>query len=561
MSLDGSEIAEQDVLPIQRNPFHILGVSARDNRQRIVEAAEERSLILNADLCAKARGDLTNPRSRLAAELAWLPGLSPRRAEQLVNTLAARPVVAFKGDGLPPLAEANLMASAFLVLNPALSEPLWRACIIAIAKAVEAISAETVRTDINQDRLVAGFAEVKSVEIVEEGLRERLREYRECLRKALDTLLPQKLARVATEVAEAATEGGTAHPPALIDEMIDAYAVGVHAFLSKESENIQIIIDRVRQAASAGATAVNPLLDRLEKLIRNWYAVAKPIQIVAGAKGTSHNLSREVAGSVRDLGIFLYNEHTMLEESRWIVQMLQEAFGSLPELAERVEDDSRVLDDLDRRKQRQDKIKPLMDLCTKVLEKIDVDPLGGERQGREVLDTGKRLIPTLAKVGFDSEALAEVEDVMAVTLFRCAIALGNASAKWEKPIGLLEEARALAHDKDILGRIDTNLATARQNQRLFGDLQPISSAPKLFTYNGCGLTLYGNTDPDPASGSYVATYYFVFLFVPIFPISRYRVISSGNSYRFLGKASLRAFDKLHLALSAIGILLILLFNS
>jgi hypothetical protein len=65
----------QDSLPILRNPFHVVGVCPRDNRQRIVEAAEERSLTLDADVCARARADLTNPRNRLSAELAWLPGM------------------------------------------------------------------------------------------------------------------------------------------------------------------------------------------------------------------------------------------------------------------------------------------------------------------------------------------------------------------------------------------------------------------------------------------------------------------------------------------------------
>jgi hypothetical protein len=59
----------------------------------------------------------------------------------------------------------------------------------------------------------------------------------------------------------------------------------------------------------------------------------------------------------------------------------------------------------------------------------------------------------------------------------------------------------------------------------------------------------------------MATYYFVLLFIPIFPICRYRVVFTGKLYRFLGKAPLRAFDKCHLALSLFGILLIVLFNS
>jgi hypothetical protein len=65
--------------------------------------------------------------------------------------------------------------------------------------------------------------------------------------------------------------------------------------------------------------------------------------------------------------------------------------------------------------------------------------------------------------------------------------------------------------------------------------------------------LYGNTDPKP-DGSRMATYYFVFFFIPIFPISRYRVIPTGGGYRFLGKGALRPFDYWHIAIS-IGLIL------
>jgi hypothetical protein len=560
MSLDEIASTYHEVLPVLRSPFHVLSVFARDNRQRIIEAAEEKSLTSDADACAKARGDLTNPRNRMMAELAWLPGISPRRAQQLVEGLCNDPAGAFKADGLPPLASANLMASAVLALDPALPEREWVRCIVVLAKAVDSISAEAVLADINEDRTVAGFTEVRSVEAVEEGLAERRREYRECLRKALDTLPPQKLARVATEVAEIATEGGSKHPAGIIDDMIDAYSVGAHGFLSKEAENIELLIERTRRAASSGAAAAEPFLDRLEKVIRNWYSVAKPIMLVAGAKGMAHNLSRDVALSVRSLGIFLYNEHKMLEASQRIIRILREAFGSLPELAERMDGDARDLDVLATKKVNEEKIKLLQDLCTKAVEGIDGDPLAAEGEGRNVLNAGKKLIVSLTKDGLDRASLDDLENLLAVTAYRCAIALGNGSNKWEKPISLLEEAQALAHDKDIIGRIESNLATARENHRLFRDLKPVSSAPTLYTINGCGFTVYGSSDHDSASGSYITTYYFALLFLPIFPICRYRVRSSGNGYGFIGKAPLRTFDKAHLAASLVGLLVLLILS-
>ena len=70
------------------------------------------------------------------------------------------------------------------------------------------------------------------------------------------------------------------------------------------------------------------------------------------------------------------------------------------------------------------------------------------------------------------------------------------------------------------------------------------------------LIIRGNGQRS-ATGSYLSTYYFVFLFIPIFPICRYRVTSSGDSYRFFGKAPLRSFDKWHLAIS-IGLIVLLI---
>jgi hypothetical protein len=71
---------------LHQSAFAVLGVTTRDNRKRIVELAEEKSLELDHDVCQKARSDLTNPRTRLSAEIAWLPGVSPRKATQLVET-------------------------------------------------------------------------------------------------------------------------------------------------------------------------------------------------------------------------------------------------------------------------------------------------------------------------------------------------------------------------------------------------------------------------------------------------------------------------------------------
>jgi hypothetical protein len=121
-----------------------------------------------------------------------------------------------------------------------------------------------------------------------------------------------------------------------------------------------------------------------------------------------------------------------------------------------------------------------------------------------------------------------------------------------KSEALREEALKLARDTLGAIRIEEGLAEIREaarKQRIFG--KPITSAPPLTTINGFGFTLYGHSDFDPQTQSYSTTHYFVALFLPIFPIARYRVINVGGRYRFLGKLPFRRAECWHFGISAL----------
>jgi hypothetical protein len=81
------------------------------------------------------------------------------------------------------------------------------------------------------------------------------------------------------------------------------------------------------------------------------------------------------------------------------------------------------------------------------------------------------------------------------------------------------------------------------------DLKPVLRRPRLGTVCGTGLMLIGRADEDQF-GSYLATRYFTFLFIPILPTARYRVIQQqGGTYEFLGESSLRGWAVAHVALA------------
>ena len=66
-----------------------MAVTPRDDTRKIVELAEERSLLSDVDACMKAKSILINPRKRISAEVSWLPGVNQNRADEMLMLLEA----------------------------------------------------------------------------------------------------------------------------------------------------------------------------------------------------------------------------------------------------------------------------------------------------------------------------------------------------------------------------------------------------------------------------------------------------------------------------------------
>jgi hypothetical protein len=546
------------VTTLNKSPFAVLGVTTRDDRRRIVELAEEKSLELDHELCQKARSDLTNPRTRLSAEIAWLPGVSPRKATQLVDRLLHDPLTIRQESGLPTLAHLNLMASAFETVKDSHESDDLAEFIQEVANLAEELYPEEVLRDINEDRSVSGFPEVKTVEQIEEQLSERKRYCRNAIKEALDRLPSAKLVQVMTDTVDGATLGGEDHAPGLIDDLVDSYEVETQAPLQSGAENIHKLIQSAKDAAPTGEAAVKPYVDKIEAATRSWDRIAQPIQLSAKARGTEHDLSSSLGWAIRGLALDLFNKHDILPQTQRLTALLQELFSEIPEISERVEQDADALDDIAKEREDAAIIEPIKKLSEGVIKTAEKNSGNAFNEGVRLLEEGSQLLKSLA-VSSTSNAYKQANNILAHGGNRCAIEFGNATSKWAPCIILLERALSLASDADLQNRISENLTVVKNNQASLGDLEPISSAPSLHTINGCGFTMYGSSDHRP-DGSYMTTYYFVILAIPLFPIARYRVMhTGGNSYKFLGKGHLRTFDKWHIAitLGAIGLMILL----
>lgn len=333
---------------LHRNPFWLLGATPRDDRRRIIELADQKLLEIDQEVCQQARSDLTNPRTRLAVEMAWLPGVSPNKATQLARQVLQDAMSVRRELGLPPLARANLMAAAFEAVNGDDDPNDVAEFIEELAGTVDEISAEDVLRDLNADRAVSGFPEIRSPEQIESELTDRKRYFRDAIRGALDRLPSTSLITTITMAVTHTTDGGQEHAPELIESVVDAYEVGAQEFLQKEAENAHRLVAAIRAAAGSGEDTVKRLIDSLEAVSRNWSRIAQPIQVCARARGVRHEPSMQLGFAIRGLAVDLFNEHQMLGQSKRLTELLSELFSELPELTERVEQDAEALAEITR---------------------------------------------------------------------------------------------------------------------------------------------------------------------------------------------------------------------
>lgn len=339
------------------NAFALLGANPRDDRRRIVELAEERSLEIDHELCQKARSDLTNPRNRLSVEMAWLPGVSPARAMGLLGQLLSDPISIRNESGLPDLALANLLAAVFESVGATDSAKDVAEFIEQMADHVEFLDPNDVLRDINEDRLISGFPEVNSTDQIESELIERRRYYRNAIKDALNRMAPADLVEAMTITVDSTTFGGAIHAPNLIDELVDSYALESQEFFKLEADNAAMLIKTISSEVTSDESGIASYVLKLEHLVRSWNFVARPLQLSAKARGLNHNSSIELAHSIRDLSIDLFNQHDMLLTSQKLISLLDEQFSEIPDLAEQISADINALGNIAKRRKAEDEEK------------------------------------------------------------------------------------------------------------------------------------------------------------------------------------------------------------
>ncbi len=131
-------------------------------------------------------------------------------------------------------------------------------------------------------------------------------------------------------------------------------------------------------------------------------------------------------------------------------------------------------------------------------------------------------------------------------------------------LALAEKALSVVRDPEVKEYLFKDRITYQQNlanlerDKPYAEIEPILNSPSLYTINGIGTTLYGAKSFPPDQRLQYSILYFVFLYIPIFPLNRYVVEAVGNSqWKFYGAVKWTREMKIHLVTSSVLILLCL----
>lgn len=336
-------------MSLKANPFSVLGASVRDNRQRVVELAEERGLEIEPQLCTEAKAALTNPRLRLNAEIGWLPGVSPAKAGELINqTTKKNGVLIRQLSGIPALAGCNLLASAILESqagNGADQELTFY--IRALVQKYGEISVEDLVRLINEDRAVAGFPAILGIDAVEDAMATHKEYLGRTLREGLNKLTEPDT--VLTKVVTDLTRRGEQPAPVLLEELTANYRVEVQRYLDELAGQVTRLKNVAVQEIEAGqgkASSLHHRITQLEEVLRQWDRIAQPIQLIAKTRGSDEQISLQLAAEIRGFAIDLANKYQLHEEAQRITSLMADLFADLPQLSDKLSEDTSQLSKL-----------------------------------------------------------------------------------------------------------------------------------------------------------------------------------------------------------------------
>ncbi|MGY2490095.1 hypothetical protein [Cupriavidus sp. CP313] len=334
------------------SPFFVLRASVRDDRHALIDKAEERSLVADAEVCNDARTTLTTPRLRLNAELNWLPGVAPRRAKSLAEMAQQDALPIVEINGIPPLAACNLVA-AWLTPRKSRNEKEVAVALEVLSNRFQCIDTHELLLTVNEDREAAGFPAVPGTEQIDDLLQARRADFSRVMRDGLAQV--ERPDSVLTGIVREEMNGKDAALTTLTSDLVTQYEAGVQQHLDHLRDHIETYCDHVVGALdgfSGYSSRAKPQIDDLERMLRLWEQIASPLLLASTSQGKDEPNTRAVTASLRRVTLKMVNDHNMMAEGQRLTELQRELFSGLTLYSEQLDEDVTALDNLRKSEER-----------------------------------------------------------------------------------------------------------------------------------------------------------------------------------------------------------------
>ena len=315
-------------MDLRHNPFYILGASLTDNKRRIMELAEEKSLFVDEEAVEEAKTILLDPIRRIDAELSWFPELDVETARAVALHLVegtAIPSCSLNGVGKITECVETMRRTQY---DECSNKAEFADNIFALARGFRDLDYATLQDTLNRSRREAGFSEITDEYLIADKIDNRRLEVIEIIQQRMDSLSIEKLLRNLYLIARYDTDEGKIQASILVEDIIRFYESNMmtQEFMENEANAIRSLLDSIKQAVSKNEqnfTYAMNLAKALTGELQKWQTAVFPMQIIAASHGKEHRISYDVLHNIREISIELNNEYNKPELS----MKLMEAIG------------------------------------------------------------------------------------------------------------------------------------------------------------------------------------------------------------------------------------------
>jgi hypothetical protein len=360
------ELLVTNAFDLTANPFFLLGVSLRTKKGEISEAHEEALVDQRATEVAlsKAQQALMIPKSRLEAELAWLPATTPSIAKATVAKLV-------EGDFdsvWETLQTLKGLDSANLAADLCCRDSRGDGHVLELLEAYGEFDLKSVTAIIAENRAVSGFAKLDT-DMLAPALDNLRRIHAKAAMESMKTHAHTGNAML--EVVQEYLDASDDNVRHLLDDIAKEYDSWSEPHLREIADNIRAQIAALRQDSTIAAAPV-----KIKELLAEWDEISQPMQVIEESKGRDEHRSRAISEELRDLCLWLANDENEYEQALVISKALLETFPELPSIAIKTAEDVSTLEDLAEQARDHKLLGPLTLFMTEV--ENDYDELGNE---------------------------------------------------------------------------------------------------------------------------------------------------------------------------------------